>query len=68
MARFSCLAVGMLLALIFLLLLITCRSRGFPFYEGNHSLPIQGVNRLLPYEVGTAPATQPSHRIEEQPR
>ena len=47
MARFSCLAVAMLLALLFLLFLLTCRSRGFPFSEASTEVPIEGVSHLL---------------------
>lgn len=53
MARFSCLAVAMLVALIFLLVLLTCRSRGFPFSEGANSVIVEEASRLLADEATT---------------
>ncbi len=55
MARFSCLAVAMLVALLFLLLLITCRSRGFPFSEGNSGVITERVSHSIPIETGRTP-------------
>jgi hypothetical protein len=57
-ARISCLGLAMLLALLFLLFLLTCRSRGFPFTEGKSGIPAVGVSHLLADEAGSARGLQ----------
>jgi len=38
--RYSCLITGVLVTLLFLILLITCRTTGFPVAEGNQQIEI----------------------------